>query len=334
MRQELITIVIPIFNEEANLDRLFDRLVPTLERLETRWELLFVDDGSTDNGLAKVKLLNARDHRIRAISLSRNFGQEIALAAGLNHAKGDAVILMDADLQHPPELLERFVNEWRNGWQIVYGQRVDDSAGAGRPRSRRLFSKLFYGLFNALAHVNLPEGSGDFRLLDRRAVDALNQLQESSRFSKGLYSWIGFRTLGIPYTVAERADGASRWKLRRLARLAVDGITSFSTMPLRIWSLLGLLISLASFAYGFVVLVETLVFGRDSPGFATLIISIMFLAGVQLISLGIVGEYLGRVFEEVKRRPLFIVADEIGHANPYKTDARVVAIRGDADVAN
>jgi polyisoprenyl-phosphate glycosyltransferase len=289
--------------------------------------LLCVDDGSTDDSLSKLKACNARDRRIRAISLRRNFGQEIALAAGLKFARGDAVIIMDADLQHPPELLERFVSEWHKGWQIVYGARMDDFVG--RPVSRRIFSKLYYSLFNALAKIDLPEGSGDFRLLDRRAVDALNQLPESSRFSKGLYSWIGFRTIGIPYTVAERLDGPSRWRLRRLACLAIDGITSFSTMPLRIWSLLGLIISAASFAYGLIVLVQTLAFGRDSPGFATLIISIMFLAGIQLISLGIVGEYLGRVFEEVKRRPLFLVADEVGFSTAYDYDDRVVAIGGE-----
>jgi len=327
MRQELITIVIPIFNEARNLDRLLDRLIPVLERLSARWELLCVDDGSVDDSLAKLKGLNSLDKRIRAISLSRNFGQEIALAAGLRYARGDAVILMDADLQHPPELLDRFVEEWRNGWQVVYGQRIDGEIG--RPRSRRIFSKVYYGLFNALAKINLPEGSGDFRLLDRRAVDAMNRLGETARFSKGLYSWIGFRTIGIPYTVSQRTDGASRWKLRKLARLAIDGITSFSTVPLRIWSLLGLMISLAAFVYGLIVLVQTLAFGRDSPGFATLIISILFLAGVQLISLGVVGEYLGRIFEEVKRRPLFIVADEIGIEPPHQADDRVVTIGGD-----
>jgi len=324
MGHELITVVIPIFNEAQNLERLFHRLLPVLERIGMRWELLCVDDGSADESLAKLKELNTRDRRVRAISLSRNFGQEIALAAGLKYARGDAVILMDADLQHPPELLETFVREWRNGWQIVFGQRID--AIAGRPMSRRYSSKLYYGLFNALAKVRLPEGSGDFRLLDRRAVDAMNRLGESARFSKGLYSWIGFRTLGIPYTVSERADGASRWKLRRLARLAIDGITSFSTVPLRVWSLLGMVISAAAFIYGLVVLFQTLAFGRDSPGFATLIISILFLAGIQLISLGVVGEYLGRVFEEVKGRPLFIVADEVGIAPAHQADDRLIAI--------
>lgn len=327
MRHELITVVIPIFNEARNLDRLFQRLLPVLERLDVRWELLCVDDGSVDDSLGKLKELNSLDRRVRAISLSRNFGQEIALAAGLKYARGDAVILMDADLQHPPELLETFIEEWRNGWQIVFGQRID--AAAGRPRSRRFSSKLYYGLFNALAKVKLPEGSGDFRLLDRRAVDAMNRLGESARFSKGLYSWIGFRTLGIPYTVSERTDGASRWKLRKLARLAIDGITSFSTVPLRVWSLLGVMISAAAFIYGLVVLFQTLAFGRDSPGFATLIISILFLAGIQLISLGVVGEYLGRVFEEVKGRPLFIVADEIGIAPSHQADERVVTIGGE-----
>jgi polyisoprenyl-phosphate glycosyltransferase len=310
MSPQLITIVIPAFNEAANLDRLIAGLVPVLERLEMHWEVIFVDDGSTDETLAILKKLNRQDPRFAAISLSRNFGQDIALAAGLRYARGDAAILMDADFQHPPQMIDVFVAKWREGYQVVYGQRVDDSIA--RPPMRRLVSGFYYRLFNALTNTNVPDGAGDFRLLDRKAIDAMNRMGDVARYSKGIYSWIGFRSIGAPYAVGTRTDGASRWKLRRLFRFAIDGITSFSTAPLRIWSLFGLILSVVAFGYALIVLTETLLFGRDSPGYPTIIISIMFFAGIQLISLGVLGEYVGRVFEQVKGRPLYFVADEIG----------------------
>jgi glycosyltransferase involved in cell wall biosynthesis len=313
MSRDSITIVIPVFNEAANLERLVGRLKPQLERLGLLWDVLFVDDGSTDDTLDLLRALNHRDRRFKSISLSRNFGQDIALAAGLKYAKGDAAILMDADLQHPPEIIESFLARWKEGYQVVYGQRMDHEAG--RPPLRRLLSGIYYKIFNALANTNVPEGAGDFRLLDRRAIDAMNRMGDAARYSKGIYSWIGFRTIGVPYLVGERAEGSSKWKLRRLARFAIDGITSFSTLPLRIWSLFGLALSLVAFGYAIIVLTETLIFGRDSPGYPTLVISIMFFSGVQLISLGVLGEYLGRVYEQVKGRPLFLVADEIGVAS-------------------
>jgi glycosyltransferase involved in cell wall biosynthesis len=309
MARELITVVIPVLNEAANLNGLIERLSPVLDGLGARWEVLFIDDGSSDDTLRVLKTLNLRDRRIAAISLSRNFGKEIAIAAGLRYARGDAAILMDADLQHPPEVLALFVDRWREGYQVVYGQRVDRTADGP---FRRFFSRAYYKMFNALARTDIPEGAGDFRLLDRCAIDAMNRIGEASRFNKGLFSWIGFRAIGVPYTTAARTSGTSKWSYRRLTRFALDGLTSFSTLPLRVWSLLGLAISLTAFAYSIVVLVQTLVLGVDVPGYPSLIISVMFFAGVQLISLGVIGEYLGRVYEEVKARPLFIVAEEIG----------------------
>jgi polyisoprenyl-phosphate glycosyltransferase len=310
MSRDSITIVIPVFNESANLPRLVSHLKPVLDRLGLRWDVLFIDDGSTDDTLGTLRALNHGDRRLKSISLSRNFGQDIALAAGLRYAGGDAAILMDADLQHPPEIIESFVARWKEGYQVVYGQRLDRKAG--RPPIRRLFSGFYYRVFNTLASTTVPEGAGDFRLLDRRAVDAMNRMGDASRFSKGIYSWIGFRTIAVPYEVGERINGTSKWKFRRLARFAIDGITSFSTLPLRVWSLLGLAISLVAFSYALIVLTQTLMFGRDSPGFPTIIISIMLFSGIQLISLGVLGEYIGRVYEQVKGRPLFIVSDEIG----------------------
>jgi hypothetical protein len=216
---------------------------------------------------------------------------------------------MDADLQHPPEMLGEFIKLWRQGYQIVYGQRRDRKSDS---RLHRMFAKLFYRLFNSLVRTDIPEGAGDFRLLDRVAVDAMNLLGESSRFNKGLYSWIGFRAIGVPFDVAERQHGSSKWSFRKLARFALDGLTSFSTLPLRVWSLLGLAISLIAFGTAIYFVVRTMVFGVDVPGYPSLIVSMMLLAGVQLISLGVIGEYLGRVYEEVNRRPLFIVARRVG----------------------
>ena len=309
MSVPLVSIIIPVLNEAANLPTLMPRLAEAVDKLGVRWDVVFVDDGSTDNTLAVLRTLNERDPRVTAVSLSRNFGKEIALAAGLRYARGDAAIIMDADLQHPPELLEQFIAKWRAGYQVVYGVRADRETDSPL---RRLFSHTFYRMFNILAKTDLPEGAGDFRLLDRRAIDAMNSIGETSRFNKGLFSWIGFKSIGVPFVTAERAHGASRWNFRSLVHFALDGLTSFSTLPLRIWSLVGLAISLTAFTYALVFLVQTLVFGADVPGFPSLIISMMFFSGIQLITLGVIGEYLGRVYEEVKARPLFIVAEEIG----------------------
>jgi glycosyltransferase involved in cell wall biosynthesis len=318
MAQPLISIVVPVLNEAENIPALVSRLTPILDTLEARWEIVFVDDGSTDSTLAAIKALHDQDPRFVAISFSRNFGKEIAIAAGLRYARGDAAIIMDADLQHPPEMVRAFVAHWRSGYQVVYGQRRNREAD--RP-VRRLLSGAFYRLFNALARTDIPKNAGDFRLLDRRAIEAMNALNETSRFNKGLFSWIGFRSIGVPYTVAARTHGTSKWNFARLLRFALDGLTSFSTLPLRIWSLIGLAISFTAFAYALVFLVRTLLFGVDVPGFPSLIISVMFFAGVQLISLGVLGEYLGRVYEQVKARPLFIVAEEVGIAR-HESDPR------------
>ena len=330
MARELISIVVPVLNEAANLDALVARLTPVLDGLGLDWELVFVDDGSLDATLDGLKALNARDRRIKAISLSRNFGKEIALAAGLRYAKGAAAILMDADLQHPPELLSQFVARWREGYQVVYGQRIDRNTDSP---ARRLISVAFYKLFNALVKTDIPEGAGDFRLLDRKAIDAMNRIRESSRFNKGLFSWIGFRSVGVPYVVGERVGGGgSRWNLRRLVHFALDGLTSFSTLPLRVSTLLGLAISIFAFGYAMLVLLEAMIFGIAVPGLPSILISVMFFAGVQLIVLGIIGEYLGRVYEEVKSRPLFLVSEEVGleRARSVPEPAAVTAVNGDA----
>jgi polyisoprenyl-phosphate glycosyltransferase len=310
MRQpRSITVVVPVLNEAKGLAQLLARLEPVLADTGLQWEIVFVDDGSTDTTLEKLRAMHGRDARIKAVSLSRNFGKEIAIAAGLNYAQGDAVILMDADLQHPPELILQFVALWHDGYDIVYGQRTDRKADSVL---RRIFSRAFYTAFHKLSGTQLPEGAGDFRLFDRKAVDAMNTCRERVRFNKGLYSWIGFRSIGIPFSAPQRQEGESRWRVGQLLHFAIDGLASFSTIPLRVWSYMGLFISFFALIYALVFLLKTLIYGIDAPGFPSLIISVMFFSGVQLISLGVIGEYLGRMYEEVKGRPLFIVGEEVG----------------------
>jgi glycosyltransferase involved in cell wall biosynthesis len=308
-RRTKLSVIVPGLNEEHSIPQLVERLRPVLEALDLDWEVIFVDDGSTDGTMALLKQLNARDRRFKAVSLSRNFGKEIAAAAGLTYATGDAAVLMDADLQHPPEVIGAFVQQWRQGADMVYGRRIDRDADS---MLHRLFARLFYAAFGRLSGTVLPDGAGDFRLLDRKAIDAMNRMGERVRFNKGLYAWMGFRTVGVPFSVPPRTRGRSRWRIGALAHFAIDGLASFSTVPLRVWSYLGLVVSLFAFCYAMLILVKTLIYGIDVPGFPTLIISVMFFAGVQLISLGVLGEYLGRMYEEVKGRPLFLVAEELG----------------------
>lgn len=306
-----LSVVVPVFNESANIAPLCRRLVPVLERITPDWEVVFVDDGSEDDTLAALRAQNAAEPRIGAISFSRNFGKEVALAAGLDHANGRAVVIMDADLQHPPETIERFVERWREGYVMVYAQRT---SRADESALKRGFARLFYRLFDRFTDIELPEGAGDFRLIDRKGVEVLRALPERARFSKGLYAWIGFCSIGVTYDVEERLHGRSKWSFRKLFRFAFDGITAFSTVPLRVWTYLGGLISLLSIAAAIYFAIRTLLFGADVAGYPSLIVAITFLGGVQLMSLGMIGEYVGRIFAEVKRRPLYVVAERIGNA--------------------
>ena len=328
MSRTLISVVIPVLNECANVSALLGKLIIALNTLGKDWEVLFIDDGSTDGTLELIRGFNQSDKRIKAISLSRNFGKDLAIAAGLRYATGNAAIVMDADLQHPPALLVEFVAKWREGYHVVYGHRINKYT---RTRLRAFASRLYYGLFQSLTDTPLlnDAGVGDFWLLDRRAIDTLNSMNEVTRFTQGLCSWIGFRSIGVPYVVNERTIGESRWTYRRLLRHAINGITAFSTLPLRISAVIGLLISIGAIVYSIVVIIETLVFGKDLPGFPSLIISVMFLGGAQLITLGILGEYLARVFDEVKRRPLFVIAEEIGAGPPAKFEAIKSSIASD-----
>jgi len=297
-------VVIPFFNEGGNVEALFGRLLPILERLGERWEVVCVNDGSTDDTLARLLACRAAEPRLTVIDFSRNFGKERALTAGLEHARGGAVVLLDADLQHPPEAILDLVAKWREGFDMVYAVR---DARAGQGWLYRAAARLFYAVMGKVANVSLPAEAGDFRLLDRRVVDAINAMPERSRFMKGIFSWVGFRHTGVSYQQEARVEGRSRWRFLALVNFAVDGLTAFSTFPLTVWGVIGAAISGVSFVYIVWRLVRVALFGIDVPGYESIIVAILFLGGVQLLSLGILGSYVGRVFEEVKHRPLYIV---------------------------
>lgn len=315
----VLTVIIPVLNEEKGLDKLLARLIPVLEREVASFEIVFIDDGSSDGTFDLIEARNASDPRIKAVSFSRNFGKEIAVAAGLRHAHGQAVIVMDSDLQHPPELIPKLIEGWRKGYDIVYGRRTHRDADGP---ARRFLARIFYRTFRALSGTRLHDDAGDFRLLSRRAVIALNQLGERARFNKGLFAWVGFKSLGVDFEVPDREDKTpSRWRPRQLWHFALDGLFSFTTVPLRIWSYLGLVISLVALAAMLFIMINTLIYGNPVRGYPTLIVSILFFGGIQLISLGVIGEYLGRVYEEVKARPLYIVGETIG-VTPVEGDTR------------
>ena len=303
-----ISCVIPCFNEAANLRHLLPLLEDILWATHMRWEIIVVDDGSTDDTAAVAEAW-CELSGFRCISLSRNFGKEAALTAGLAAATGDAVVLLDGDLQHSPELIHTMVAQWVAGAEVVYAVREKRS---DESRFKQIGSKLFYSLVNSSDRFAVPRDAGDFRLMDRKVVDALMNLPERSRFMKGLYAWVGFRAVALPYSPAPRAAGSSSFNARRLVRLAIDGLTAFTTWPLRIVSVAGLLLALPAFAYGTFVAIDYLMFGNAVSGWTTIVVSLMFFIGIQMISTGIVGEYIARIYEEVKGRPLYVVRRESG----------------------
>ena len=305
----VVSLVVPCYNEAAGLASFWARASDALDALGLPGEAVFVDDGSRDETFAVLAALATRDPRVKVVGLSRNFGKEVALAAGLDHARGDAVVPIDADLQHPPELLGELVARWREGHDVVIALRRDRSTDS---LPRRMASDLFHRLFSRVSATPVPRGAGDFRLLARPVVDALKRMPERTRYMKGMYAWVGFRTTTVDYDVDERAVGRSRFGPLRLWRLAMDGIVSFSALPLRVSSFLGALFALIAIAYGAWLTVRTLVHGVDVPGYASLMAVVLFLGGVQLLSLGVIGEYLGRVYDEVKDRPLYVVRARLG----------------------
>lgn len=304
-----LSLVIPMHNEAEALDILFHRLDETLTPLGLDLEIVCVDDGSRDDTYARIVARAAADPRIRLIGLSRNFGKEAALTAGLDAATGDLVVPIDADLQDPPELIAEFVALWEQGYDVVYGVRADRSSDT---RAKRWSAGAFYRLFNVVADQAIPASTGDFRLMDRAVVEAIKSLPERNRFMKGLFAWVGFRQVGVPYVRPVRSAGSSSWPYRRLLRFALDGMTSFSTRPLRVWTYVGVSAALAAILVAVVLVVRVLVVGRDVPGYASLMVAILFAFALQMIALGILGEYIGRMYQEVKGRPIYLVRDRVG----------------------
>ena len=303
-----ISCVVPAYNEAENLAPLLDGLVPQLKGLTDAWEIIVVDDGSRDSTPAALAPW-LTGPGVRYVRLSRNFGKEAALTAGIDRAGGDVVLLMDADLQHPASLVPEMIAAWARGADMVCAARASRTDETWR---KRLGTWVFYRLVNANSQTPIPPDAGDFRLMDRKVVDALKSLPERNRFMKGLYAWVGFRNEIVPYIPNERHAGTSSFSMRRLSRLAFTGITAFTNAPLRLWSGIGVVLALLAIAFGVWIIIEHYLNGHDVPGWATLVTGMAFFSGVQLLSIGILGEYVGRIFDEVKQRPVYVVGSEAG----------------------
>ena len=303
-----ISCVVPVFNEQDVIAPFVMKLTETLASLATDYDIIVVDDGSRDETVTAIQALSA-GYPVKLLGLSRNFGKETALTAGIDHAAGEVVILMDADFQHPIEMLTVFLQKWAEGYDMVYGERHDRESESAVKRN---FARLFYWVMKKITSINIPSNAGDFRLMDKKIVAAIKKFPERTRFMKGLYAWVGYKSIGVPYEVQERAGGVSSWGFVRLTELAITGITSFSDVPLRVWGLIGFVISLISLIYAIYIVTVTMIFGADLPGFPTLVVAIMFLGGIQLLSVGILGEYIARIFTEVKQRPQYLLSIKEG----------------------
>jgi dolichol-phosphate mannosyltransferase len=307
----VISVVAPAFNEAPTLPLFCERTKKVLEDLGEPWEIIIVDDGSTDGTRELIHALHEAEPRIKGLSFSKNFSHQIAITAGLDYARGDAIVIIDSDLQDPPEKIPDLVARWREGYQVVYAQRIERE---GETWFKKLTATLFYRLIRSISNVDIPVDTGDFRLLDRRAADALRRMREHHRYVRGMAAWIGFRSIGVPYHRAPRYTGKTKYPLRRMIRFALDGITNFSYLPLQLASYVGFFVAGLSLLGIIVAIFLRLFVGRELTGQATTLVSVLFLGGVQLIFLGIIGEYLGRIYDEVKRRPLYIVDEMVGLA--------------------
>lgn len=311
----VISLVTPVFNEAGSTAPFLERTLPVLEAVMAPWgpaatfEIVFVDDGSTDTTVEELKTARKLDPRIKIVSLSRNFGKDTALAAGLAHATGHAVIPIDVDLQDPPEVIPQMVEKWLAGFDIVTARRSDRTSDSWLKRAT---AGAFYKVFNKMADRPIMADAGDYRLLSRRVVDVLNQFPERARFMKGLFSWVGFKQCHVDYVRAGREAGSSKWRYWRLWNFAIDGITSSTTAPLRVWSYVGAGVAALAFIYAAFLVGKTLIFGSDVPGYASIMVAVLALGGLNLLSLGVIGEYLGRVYTEAKGRPLYIVDETTG----------------------
>ena len=300
----MISVVVPVLNEAEAIRPFLSRLKQILDKIGHPFELVFVNDGSTDLTLNVLIAEGREDKAIRIVDLSRHFGKEAAMTAGLDASLGDVVIPMDVDLQDPPELIPKLLDAWRDGYEVVLAVRTRRDAD---PWFRRFFAEFFYKVHNRIAVPKLPENAGDYRLMDRQVVDAIRRLPETQRFMKGLFAWAGFRATVVPYERPQRDRGQSKFNAWRLWTFALEGITSFSTVPLKVWTYMGLLVSLAAIIKGASIAFWVLIEGRDVPGYASLFVGITFLGGLQLIGIGILGEYLGRSYIETKRRPVYLI---------------------------
>jgi glycosyltransferase involved in cell wall biosynthesis len=305
----LLSIVVPMHNEAEVLGTFFERIGSATADLGVAIEIICVDDGSRDATLAGLVERARADPKVKVIALARNFGKEAALTAGIEAAAGDMVAPIDADLQDPPELIAEFVRRWEEGYDVVYGARVDRSTDTAMKRTT---AQLFYRIFNRVSDLDIPESAGDFRLMDRQVVEALKQLPERNRFMKGLFAWVGFRQIGVPYARPERAAGTSSMGYLRLFRFALDGITSFSTAPLRVWSVIGFVSALVAVVFALSLIIRVMVVGREVPGYASLMVVVLFGFAIQMMAFGVLGEYVGRLYQEVKGRPIYVVRARVG----------------------
>lgn len=314
-----ITVCIPMYNEEDNLRVLHKKLNSLSDEYKGKYnfEFLFINDGSLDNSLSIVKELSKKDSRVKCVDLSRNFGKEIAMLAGFDYASGDAIIIMDADLQHPPSTIPKMIKEWEKGYQDVYGKRITRH---GESFLKKAFSKMYYKILSHLSSVPVLPAVGDFRLLDRKCIDAIKKVRETQRYTKGIYMWIGFKKKEITFEASERFAGETKWKFSSLVRLAIDGIISDSVVPLRLSLISGIIIATFSFLYLIYTLVTTILFGNTTPGYPTLTILLLFLSGTQLFFVGIIGEYIGKIFIEVKQRPPYLIQDYIVNVEQNNRD--------------
>lgn len=303
-RLPLLSVVVPAFNEEAVLPEFHRRLAAAIAPLPYQAEIIYVNDGSSDGTRELLWQLGRSDPRVGVVDLSRNFGKEAALTAGLDHARGDAVVVIDADLQDPPEVIPDLVSRWQDGFDVVYARRTERN---GESWLKKITAYLFYRVIERTSSVPIPRDTGDFRLLSRRAVEALGKLREQHRFMKGLFAWIGYPQTEVRYRRDPRGAGATKWNYWRLWNFALEGITSFTTAPLRVATYLGLLTATAAFLFGIFIIVDTLIYGNPVAGYPSLLSVVLFLGGVQLVALGVIGEYLGRLFDEAKGRPLYLV---------------------------
>ena len=321
-----ISLVVPVYNEEESIQTFIDTIDKELEPLRDKLQIVFVNDGSRDKTRQVIESVIKTEPRVTLVNLARNFGKEAAMTAGLFHARGDAVVPMDVDLQDPPKLILEFVRLWQEeGYDTVYGVRTDRNADTPM---KRLTAGGFYRLFNAVSTTTrIPENAGDFRLMDRRVVEVIKQLPERNRFMKGLFAWAGVNSIGVPYERPARAAGVTKFNYWKLWNFALDGFFSFSSWPLRVWSYIGAGVALLSFIYMLVIITKVIFFGIDSPGYASLMCVILFLGGMQLISIGVIGEYLGRMFLEVKQRPVFVIEGVYGQ---YARDDKAVAEKAQA----